>query len=706
MAVLERLRNRAGILLAVIIGLALFGFILQDLFTSGGNLTRGDLEIGKIGRKSVSYQDYIRRIDDLAQIYKITGNTFLDEETQENIREQTWQRMVREEILGKEYSKLGIDVTSDELFDLVQGVDPHPMIRQIFTDPQTGIFNRSALFQFLRNLDRDINQKTYWLFLENEIAEERKFAKYNTLISKGLYVTTPLAAMELERRSRLVDFDYVVKRFTTIPDSLVVITSDDLKKYYAGNKQDFKQEATRDIEYMVFDVRPSQTDVRAVERWINDIKPEFESVDQVQQFINLNSDQPFDNRNYKNGDLPATINDFMFAAGPGDVFGPYMENETYKLARLVEVNFLPDSVKARHILIEPNRNLSYPQAIEEARSLADSLKNLITRGRDFALLAEDFSADPGSANLGGNLGWFREGMMVQEFDNACFNGKKGDLVVVETQFGVHLIEIQEQGPRIKKLKAGVLTRDLEPSSATIQSVYTEASRFALTNNNYDKFVRTAEAENLAKRVATDIRENSRNIPGFDSPRALIRRAFDTDQGKIILDDNNQAVFDMGNRFVVAYVSRATREGIAPLADVRSEVEFNVRKEKKAAMLASEFNEALSEVSDLEELAARLNLQVEEATGINFNSFSVPRAGLEPAVIATAVETNEGTLSNPVNGNNGVYVLKVKQLIPPADNNPASDKFRLMASYQSRASFEVFEALKESVGVKDLRTKYF
>ncbi len=707
MAVLEKLRSRAGILLAVIIGLALFGFILQDLFTSGTTLSRASaMEIGRIGRHSISYMDFQQKVDDMVKIYQITGNNNLDEATQESIREQTWQRMIREEILDKEYKKLGIDVTPDELFDQVQGAQPHPMIQQIFTDPQTGIFNRAALFNFLRNMDRDQNMKTYWLFLENEIRQERKFTKYNNLISKGLYVPDIQAKRELAQRNRVVDFDYVVKRYTSIPDSLVSFSNEDVKKYYEAHKYEYKQDATRDIEYVVFDVKPSPSDIRAAEKWINDIKPDFESVEEVKQFINLNSDQPYDEKNYKDGELPATINDFMFQAKPGDVYGPYFENNAYKLARLVEINFMPDSVKARHILIQPNAQANQNTAMEQARNLADSLKTLIENGADFASLAREYSADQGSANLGGNLGWFRDGMMVQEFNDACFKGRPGEILTVETQFGVHVVEIQEQGPKVKKVKVAILARNLDPSSETYQAVYTEASRFAGTNNTYEKFDAATARDNITKRVANDIRQNDKTIPGLESPRPLIRAAFKADEGKIILDDNSQAVFEMDNKFIIAYVTKVREEGTTPLADIRSEVEFNVRKEKKAEMIREEMEKALQNASGLETLSTSLGIPVEEATGINFTSFSVPRAGLEPALIATAVETKEGQLSQPVEGNNGVYVLQVKNVTEGTVTDFSADKLRLTSSYQARASYEVFEALKKSTGVKDYRSKFF
>jgi peptidyl-prolyl cis-trans isomerase D len=703
MAVLERLRKRMGILLAVVIGLALFGFVLQDVLTSGGS-GRKQLELAVIDGKSVSYQVYQRKIDELLEIYRIAGNTTIDEATQQSVREQTWQQLVRELVLEDEYKKLGVAVSSDELFNLVQGPNPHPTVRQIFTDPESGIFNRTALISFLRNKDQDPtgNQLAYWLFLENEIYNERRFNKYNNLIRKGLYVTGLQATNDHTEKGLKTDFRFLMKRYIAIPDSLVTFTNGDVERYYKNHQNDFKQTAARSIEYVSFDVRPSATDIEETERWINNIKSDFEKEEAVEQFINLNSDEAYDRSNYKDGELPETINDFMFGAEVGDVYGPYFENDAYKLAKLVAINYLPDSVKARHILIQPDQN----QPIEVASNLTDSIMGLINAGADFAALANEFSVDPGSNQLGGNLGWFTEGTMVQEFNDACFNGKTGDVVRVETQFGFHIIEIQDQGPTVKKVNVGIIVRELAPSSQTFQNIYSEASRFAGMNNTYEKFIDAIEKEGLNKRIASDLQENATSIPGLETPRALIRSAFQAKEGNIILDFSNQAVFEIGDRFVIAYLTEVKEEGVAPLDQVRAEVELNVRKEMKAGLIAEELRSAMTPGISMDELAGNLDLQVEEATNISFSSFSVPTAGIEPAVIAAVVTLPQNQLSPPITGNNAVYIVEVTSIAEPDELDLAAARMRLFTSYQARANFEAFEALKEGANIEDKRSKFY
>jgi peptidyl-prolyl cis-trans isomerase D len=705
MATLQTIRDRAGVLVAGIIGLALLAFVLGDFFGQGSGPTLGSkkmYEIAEIDGKSISYQSFDQKIQNLTEIYKLTGQTNMDEAMVENIREQTWQQLIREYVLEQELEKLGLMISPDEMFDLVQGAEPHPFIQQLFTDPQTGQLNRAGLMQFLKTLDNDPAQRAYWLFLENEILQDREFTKYNNLIRQGLYVTKRETEAEQLATNKKVNFSYLIKRLTSIPDSLVTFTENDLDKYYRENRNNYKQTASRNIEYVAFDIVPSTADIKAAKDWINNIIDEFREAENVEQFVNLSSDTPFDNRNLKLEEVPGMIREFVGSASIGDVFGPYFENETYKLSKLAEINYLPDSVHSRHILITPSQTLTYDQAKQEA----DSLKVLIEAGTDFGLIALINSDDQGSAQLGGDLGWFREGTMVQPFNDACFEGKPGDITVVETQFGFHIIEILEQGNLITKYKTGTIERTIDPSSSTYQMVYSEASKFAGTSSSYEEFNQSIIDQQIEKRLANDIKMDDKVIPGLESPRALIRSIFETDEGEIVLDFSEQAVFELGDKFIVAYVTQVKEEGFASLSQVLADVELSVRKEKKTEMIAQEFQVELSSVESLEELSTKMNLSVSEANDITFNSFSIPGAGIEPAVIATAVNLPQNTLSKPIIGTNGVYVIVVNEIEEPEGIDLESIRTRLASSFRVRANYEAFEALKKAAHIVDSRSKFY
>lgn len=708
MATLQKIRDKFGVIVAGLIGLSLLAFILGDLLGRGSGLTLGmnkRYEVANIAGESINIRDYERRINDLTEIYKLSGNNNIDEETSKNIRNQVWEDVVRETILSPEFKKLGLDVSSEEMFDLVQGDNPHPFVRQLFSDPATGILNRSALIGFLQNMDNDPTgqQKTYWLFMEKQIYNERRITKYLNLIRQGLYVTDFEAEQAYLADNRKADIRFVMQRFDQIPDSSVTVTRADLEKYYKKHKEDYHQDASRSIEYVTFDVKPSAEDERDAAEWIHKIKDEFAAAEDMKQFINLNSDVPYVDKHYGYGELPDTLNQILFDAPVGTVVGPWREDDTWKLAKLGGVVFIPDSVHARHILIAPKQNRSK----EQAKAMADSIKGMIDKGIDFGLLAMQNSDDQGSAQLGGDLGWFREGVMVQPFNDACFNGKKGDITIVESQFGYHIIEILDQSPRVKKLQVGILERRVEPSSATYQDVYSKASRFAGLNNTYDKFIHTVETEGPDKHVASSIGINDENIPGLDNARQFIRAIYETKKGEIVLDQTNQAVFEIGDRFVIAYVTDVKEEGIAPLDDVLADVQLNVLKEKKGDLLKQKLAEDFSAAGSLDNLATNLGVRVQEASDVTFNTFAVPAAGIEPAINAAAFVLGENTVSDPIIGLNGVYIVEVTSVTEPGEIQDAgAERNRLLAAFRTRTNYEAYEALRKAADIKDERYKFY
>jgi len=703
MATLQSIRDKGGVLVAIIIGLALLAFILGDFMGKKGGRSGNYYEIAEIAGKSITSQDFEKKINKLTEIYKLTGNGIIDESTSENIREQSWQQLIREIILDDEYKELGLGVCDGELFDLIQGDNPHPFVRQMFTDPQTGIMNKPALISFLKNMDNDPSQKAYWLFMEDEILNDRYFTKYTNLVRKGLYPTHNQAAIEFNELNKKVDFNYFVERFNTISDSAVTVNSKDLENYFGEHKDDYKQSSARTIEYVIFRVEPSVADITESEKWINGIKSEYEQTEDVKEFVNLTADTRFEDINHTLDEFPEIIRGFVDTAELGEVYGPYFENETYKLAKIAEINYLPDSVHARHILISAGQNRSF----SNAESTADSLKTLIVNGTNFNTIAITFSDDQGSAQLGGDLGWFREGQMVKPFNDACFQGEIGDLTIIETQFGFHIVEILEKGSIVKKIKAGIIDRKLEPSSTTYQNIYAEACRFAGMNNTYEKFNETVAGEGYDKRTANNLKPTDKEIPGLESPRNLIRSVFEGKQNEIVLDLNEQAVFELGDQFVIAYLTDVKKEGFSKLEDVESDVRLNVMKEKKALKIIENIKAGMGETVTIEELARNLGVNIETATGISFNSFSVPGTGIEPQVIATAVNSDQGILTSPIIGNNGVYVITVTNITNPEETDGLTAILnQLKNTYNSRVGYEAFEALKENAGIVDKRYKFY
>ena len=705
MSALQFLREKAGVLVAGLIGFSLFLFVISDFFGGGRGQRRAQkkyFEIGRIGGEYISYQDYELRLQNMLEIYKLSGRSSIDEATTETLREQTWQQMVREKLLDPQYKRLGLGVSTEEIDELVLGNNPHQIVQQLFTDQQTGTFNKSFLVNFLKQTEVDETAKKYWLFFENEIVNDRTNTKYNNLVSKGLFVTSKHAEFENNLAANTVDFSYILKNYASIPDSSVRIYQSDLEAYYADHKDNYKKTAMRDIEYVTFDVVPSEDDIKQAEEWITKTKEEFASAPDPVQFINLSADSRYIGFFIPMSSVPENLKDFVKKEDINEVFGPYLEDDYYKVARLIAAGNRPDSVHVRHILLSTGNTRS----TEAAKHQADSLIKLIKSGTSFETLAMANSDDQGSARIGGDLGWFPEGRMVVPFNNACFTGKKGDIKIAETTFGIHIIEILAQSKDTRKYNIGYIDRKIIPGSLTTQKVYSEAGQFAGTNDTYEKFTKTIVEKGLNKRIANDISPQQKTLPGLDNPRSLIMALFQAEIGKIILDNNQQAVFEVDNKYVVAYCTKVQEEGVADQKDVENDIRFALYKDKKAELISEEFTRNNSSGKSLDDIAQAMGLTVQEAAQVNFRSYNIEGVGTEPALIAAASAAKQGIVAGPVKGNNGVFMLVANNITASQGEDLKLLRDRLETTFRMRGTYEAYDALRKDANIQDQRYKFY
>jgi peptidyl-prolyl cis-trans isomerase D len=705
MSAIQFLRERAGVLVSVIIGISLLLFVVSDYIGNGRRQRQREreyYELGKVAGEYVSYQDYEDRVQSLVEIYKLSGNQNLDEATIESIREQVWQQIVREKIQDKNYGRLGIGVSTEEVDELVLGDNPHPIVMQLFTDQTTGEYNRPMLVNFLNQVEVDDQAKKYWLFFENEIINERMSSKYNTLVKQGLYVTSKQAEFDNILNNATVDFSFIQKNYAAIPDSTVTIAASEIESYYSKHKDTYKRTALRDIEYVTFDVVPSEDDIKETEKWMEKTREEFAVTPDPGQYINLNADTRHTGFYVTINDIPENLRDFAKKEDKSIVIGPYNEDGSLKMARLIDAADRPDSVHVRHILLAAGQT----RTMAQSQTLADSLVMLIKSGTSFETLARDNSDDQGSAQLGGDLGWFKEGLMVVPFNNACFSAKKGEILTTQTTFGTHIIEVLDQSKKSRKYEIGILDRKIMPSSTTNQIVYSAAGQFAGTNNTYEKFNSAIGSQNLNKRIANDVSPSQKTLPGLENPRSLIISLFSAKEDNIILDNSDQAVFEIGDKYVIAFCTRVQEEGIAPLKDVENDIRFTLARDKKAEIISAEFNKNITTGKTLDDLSRQMGLEVKDATQINFRSYSIPGIGIEPALIAAASSAKEGVLWGPVKGINGVYMLNVNTVTTTPSQDLKLLQERLAMTYQMRGSYEAYEALRKKAEIIDKRYKFY
>ncbi|MFC2176580.1 peptidylprolyl isomerase, partial [Bacteroidota bacterium] len=661
------------------IGGAMLAFILGDLLSSGEFLTKGSpTEVGEIAGNTIDGRIFEAKVQETIEAYKgQTGQTNLDAATTDQLREQTWNQMVRDYVLNQELDELGVTVSSDELYDMVQGSNPHPQITQAFTNPQTGQFDPAQVLGFLKRMETDEKMKKQWLSFEANIASLRRAEKYNNLIKKGLFITSAEAEDDYRAKSEEATIKYVLKRYDSVADSTVEVTDGDIKKYYNDHKSKYEQDASRDVEFVVFPVSPSAEDFEKVQVWANRLQQEFIDTDNDTILVNRESDVRFNPQWLPKGELPANIDSIMFAAKKGYVEGPYLDGETFRMAKLIGIKMAPDSVEARHILLTPN---TYGSP-EKTKAAADSIKELIENGADFGLTALQISEDPGSGREGGELGWFKEGQMVPAFNDACFNGKKGDLVVVESRFGAHIINVMNQKGKTEKRAVAFISRKVDPSTKTFQVKYGEADEFARSITSLPSFDQEVASRGLNKRIASSLKENDRTVVGLENPRELIRWAFKEEKEAI------SDVFEFGNSFVVAALTEVREEGFAEIDDVRAELEEGARKEKKAEMFIEEMSAAGA--GDIQTVATNLNLPVEAKESIHFSDPSVAGLGRELEVLGTVGGMQVGDVSKPIKGNQGVYVLYLDTKSEAGKlQNYTNSAAILNSSLSSRVDYEV------------------
>lgn len=701
MAIIQSIRNRAGVLLAVIVGLALFAFILGDFITSGGSIvTRKRMNVVEINGKGVPYPTFEKMIFDLEEITKMQyGTKNLDENTSLAVRNQAWQSLLQDKIFSREYEKLGLEVPGDELADMIQGQNLHPIINQLFGNPETGVVNRVGLTNFLQKIkdaDPQSEEKKYWLYIEDMIYKQRMMEKYNSLIRHGLYATNLDAEKRKSEMSTSVDFNYIFKPYVSISDSAVSVSSSEVKDYYKEHKNQYKQEQSRSIKYVEFKVIPSKTDIADAEKWINEIQNEFAQVTDDEQYIKVNSDVEYNPVNYRKGELPAQIDEFMFNAQLGAIYGPYFEDNTYKLAKLSKINSLPDSVHISQIVLPVNQ-----QNVRQMQYLSDSLKKLVESGADFAELARTNSKDQ-SALQGGDIGWIKEGTFGKGFSDSCFYASKGDVVITYSQSGIHIVKIIAQSQPVKKIQVGILGRSVTPSDLTDQYFYGVASEFAGKNNTGEKFEAAVKNNSPAAIPVFNIKPEENEIQGLAHSRQLIKWAYEAKEGEV------SRVFRFGDSYVVGTLVKANEDGFTPVSELTATIEPILKKQKKAEIIKKELGNTAFGGSSLDAIASKLKLQVQTANNVKFTSYALPGLGQEPKVIATALNLSANKISEPIEGENGVYILSLSS--QPTDDNQGMDvdlaKSYIDRSFVARVNYKSFDILKELAEVKDHRIRFF
>ncbi|NJY63673.1 peptidylprolyl isomerase [Salinimicrobium sp. CDJ15-81-2] len=706
MAVLNQIRQRS-VFLIVIIALALFSFVLADVIRNGGMVSqKSQNTIATINGEDIEREQFARQVEAYQR------NLGPNASTSQAVN-MVWDLNVRRALMEEQFEELGIRVEEAQVKEMLRqemGSNPN------FTN-EAGMFDENRLREYVATL-KSTSPQAYqqWVDYENNIAESAREQIYLNLVRAGVGATLLEGEQAYRFANDNVDLEFVQVPYSSVDDSEVEISKSEISKYIKANPDKFSSEATRDIRYVFFEETASPEDEQEVRTDLegllnsrvefnavtnsNDTVAGFSNTTEYETFVNENSDQKFLNSFVFRDQLPAEHADSLFNLGEGEIYGPFQFNGSWRVSKLVETAQIPDSSKAAHILVAWQGSPVGGQVTrtkEEAKALADSISNVVKKDRaKFAELASEFSADASNKEEGGDLGWFSPGMMVPAFNDFVFRNNEGTIGVVETQFGYHVINIQEQTEREKAVKLATISRAIEPSEKSMNDLFAEVTNFELKAKEGD-FEQLAKSNGKEVRPVKDIQQLEESIPGLGAQRRIVQWAFE--DGVEVGDIKR---FEVSGGYVVAQVTAVNEKGLKSVESASSTVIPILQKQKKAEIIKGKISG-----NDLQQIAQNQGVEVNSASSVNRNSPTLPGVGNEPKVVGTAFALEQGAVSKPIAGEKGVFVVKVLQ----KTEAPKLDSYKPYASREAAArrttvNTEVFEALKENAEIEDNRARFY
>jgi len=707
MATLEKIRKQAGLLVGVV-GLALFAFIIGDFLNSGSTFFRERKQtVLTVNGQSIGIRDFQDKMAQMEDIYKMqSGSSSMSDDVRHQMQESVFETMVRDILLEDVSLKTGITVTREELKDLLMGNNISPMIQQqpMFRNPQTGAFDRNMLLQFLQTIESDqyANQpdvqsaKTYWLFIEQTVKQQRMEEKFTNLISKAIVANSLDAKASFAAGNTSVDFDYVAQLYSTIPDDQVTVSDAEIQKLYNERKEQFKQDEAVLIDYISVDIVPSEQDHAKIEETLNKVKASLESAASTADVINIvndNSDVPFADVFMSTSGMPVEKKNFVQGAAIGSISDPVLINSTYHLFKLIDKTTASDSVKINQIAL--------PQLDDQALThLTDSLMNVINKGKSFTDLASELTK--GRSN--GEMGWTTEADLLKasddKFKSDVFDAPLKKVFVAKSGIGAHLVQVTDRTAPVTKYKVADIQIEVTPSSDTYKDLYNKVVQYLSKNKTLDSFRSSAQEAGFVINTDVAVGKNDQTIGAISSVRELIRWAFDQSKGTV-----SDKVFECQNKFVIAAVSGFQKEGFRPLAAVSDILKRELLNNRKAEKILA--NLKGKQFDSLDQYAEAMSSSVQSVKFVNFSTNRISGIGVEPIITANAPMMEVGKISQPLQGLNAVYALKI------TDRHENKEAFNLPAQRQIlegnnayRFRYQTMQVLRDKANVEDDRIRFY
>lgn len=697
MAVLEKIRVRLGILITVLIAVALLSFIIDpSTIESTMRYFSSKYDVGNIDGKKITYQDFQSELDYYNHIYQLTsGSQSTSEEQMRAINETAWQNLISEYLIIPEMQKAGINVGDDEMVDLSNGKEISPILLQdpVFCDA-TGQFSRDQLMQFIHAVATDAsgNLSTYWNFLQNNMQNAQYYAKYVSLINNSAIVTPVELRRQIDENNTSSDAEFVLVPFGFKADTTIKVSDKEIRDYYNAHKNNYKRTASRDVEFVAYDVVPSENDITAAEEEINGLFEEFATAKNLKSFLSLNSDTPLSDYFYKQGELAsqdAKLDSFAFDK-KATILPVYRKDNTFYAARINATRQMSDSAFVRHILLP-----------FDAEAKADSLMGVLKKGADFSTLAQENSLDKNhNAENPGEIGWMTQNMMINGLQDVL-TMKPGSFAIMRTDYGIHVVNVTKRTAPMQKVQLAILTKEAVPSNETHQYYYAQANNLASRAEgkiaNFDKIT---EEEDLPVIPVNNVRESARQLSRYDDVKEVIRWIYDdkTKEGSV-----SQIIDVKNNTYFVVAVKKIKEEGYTPVNEVAASIKYQLTNKKRAEKIKAEVAEKIAGLNDMTAVADALDKTVSTKTGLTFGSLT--SNANEPAFIGAVAGAELNTVSGPVAGNSGVYVLNVTNRETGAfyTEDDAKIKTKQTQAYLINSLMSIFN---ERGDIKDNRARFF
>lgn len=674
MASLNTLRTKFGIVLSIIIALALLAFILS-LKTEMG-FSGNDPRVGVIDGEKINYSEYYETYE---RVRSQSGAVESDEQQSAMLANAAWQQLFSKYVLDPGFERLGIRVTEPERLAMVSGEQPSQAFYNAFADPRTGSYNVAAVSQFLAQAETNAQAQAAWQALNEQARLERLFQKYMGLVRGGTYVNALEVESGVASANNTYSGKWAGKKYASLPDSLFTVSSSEMSAYYKSHKEMFKQQPSRTLSYVIFEVNPTDDDMLALENQAKEVGAQFASAEDVRSFVRGNRNGHIADNYVAAAQLTDEEAEALTA---GKQYGPVLKNNEWTMARVLDAKTAPDSLGVRHIV------LPYTQ-----EALADSLMGVLRNGGDFAALASQYSVYDATAANGGEVGVLPFSAFTGEFAESLAGVKSGDIVKIASGDAIQIMQVYRADKPSKHYRIASITYPVEASTATRTQVHNTTGTF--TVNAKESFADAATTAAVTPRVATLV-QGDRTIRGLEDSREVARWAYGAEVGDV------SEIFNVGNDYVVATLTDIDNDEYAAPEKVASQIRMQLLRDKKYDAILKELSG-----STLEEQAASLGSEVADFSNVSYASFYVNGPGIEPRLVgAIASTTEKGVVSAPVKGMSGLYVFVVDDIQTEEKQTAEGEKVRAQAVAENMAQQMALPAIQQMADIQDLRGKYF